>query len=593
MNNNIKIKLNILLILFLSSTINSLLFSQIIEKVEVKGKIYSNELSSKNIVIISEEELNDLNVRDMVDLFSFFTIINVNKRGPSETSYDLTMRGSNFEQVLLLVNGVPLNNPQTGHFNTDLPFSIKDIKRVEIVSGGNSTSYGAGAFAGVINIILKRSSDFGFSLATGENNYLSSSINFGKRIKNTAFKFSFDKSNTSGFHEGRELDQTKLSTGIFYSNENMEMDFYSGFLKKNFGAMGFYAPLPSYEKISSFFYQLSLKKRLMNFNYSLSYFYNSHNDYFVLDRDRPDYFNNESNTKINYLNLSFNYKMKKIESSSGFEIKKEIMDSASMGYHKRNKGSLFLDLSYPFKNGGVDAGIRGDFIFNGEKNFTFYSGIYHSFSSNLIFRVGCGKSFRLPSFTELYYKSPANIGNVNLKPEISYNFETSISILKERQNMDLSLFYRKQKNIIDWVKYSEEEIIWHAMNIDKNDILGFELTHRINLGKTIIFYGIERIYTINEQHKFKSKYELRFPDLNIKINLLQKVTKNFKIISNYCYKRIYNTVQKGHFLNFSFSYSFQRFELNLRFDNLFNTIIEEIPGVKIPGKWIYLGLVYR
>ena len=75
MNNYIKIKLNILLIFLLSATVNSLLFSQIIEKVEVKGKIYSNELSSKNILIISENELNEFKVRDMVDLFSFFTII--------------------------------------------------------------------------------------------------------------------------------------------------------------------------------------------------------------------------------------------------------------------------------------------------------------------------------------------------------------------------------------------------------------------------------------------------------------------------------------------------------------------------------------
>ncbi len=593
MNNYIKIKFNILLILFLSLGTISPLFSQIIEKLEVKGKIFSNELNSKSMLIISENELNEFKIRDMVDLFSFFTIINVHRRGPSETSYDLSMRGSNFEQVLILVNGVPFNNPQTGHFNTDLPFSVKDIERVEIISGGNSTSYGAGAFAGVINIILKRSSDFGFSLTTGEKNYVSSSVNFGKKIKNTAFKFSFDKSNTSGFHEGRELDQTRLSTGIYFSNKNIEVDFYSGFLKKDFGAKGFYAPLPSYEKINSFFYQFCLRKRLKHFNYSLSYFYNSHNDNFVLDRERPDFFNNESNTKLKNLNLSFSYKWGKIESSYGFEIKKEIMNSVYMGYHKRNKGSLFLNLTYPLKNGGIDAGIREDFIFNGEKNFTFYSGIYHSFNSTLFLKMGCGKSFRLPSFTELYYKSPANIGNLNLKPETSYNFETSISILRGKQNIGLSLFYRMQKNVIDWVKYSEEEFIWHAMNIDKNDILGFELSHRINLEKTIIVCGVERIYPINKFHKFKSKYELRFPDLNIKINLLQKITKKFKVISNYCYKKIYNTTEKGHFLNFVCSYSFHRFELNLRFDNIFNTIIEEIPGVRIPGRWIYLGLVYR
>lgn len=129
----------------------------IVETVDVEGRIFSNELmESKNMVIITSADLERLKIKDMADLFSFFTAVNVSRRGASETSFDLTMRGGNFEQVLVVVNGIPLNNPQTGHFNGDFPFSVGDVDRVEILRGGSSTAYGAGAFAGMINVILKR-----------------------------------------------------------------------------------------------------------------------------------------------------------------------------------------------------------------------------------------------------------------------------------------------------------------------------------------------------------------------------------------------------------------------------------------------------
>ena len=258
-------------------------FSQIVENIEVKGKIYSREMNSKNMVIIEEGDLNSLNIKDFAELFSFFSLVNVSRRGPSESSFDISMRGGNFEQILVLVNGVPLNNPQTGHFNTDLPFLIEDIKRIEIVRGGCSTAYGSGAFTGVINIVLKKESLIDFSVTSGENNYFSSNINLGKKIKNLAFKFSFNRSNSSGYYKGREFEQTKLTGGTFFSEKGIDVGFFTGFLSKDFGAEGFYAPFPSFEKIDSFFYLLRMNKTVKKFNYSVTYSFNSHDDEFILD----------------------------------------------------------------------------------------------------------------------------------------------------------------------------------------------------------------------------------------------------------------------------------------------------------------------
>lgn len=565
-------------------------FAQIKKTIIVKGKVFSNELDSKNMVIITKEELSDLKIKNFADLFSFFSVVNVSRRGSSESSFDISMRGSNFEQILLLVNSIPWNNPQTGHFNTDLPFLIKDIERVEIVRGGSSTTYGGGAFAGVINIILKKRSEFGLTFTSGGNKYFDTALNINKRLKNMDFKLSFNRSTTSGYYNGREIDQLKLTGGGSYSNKNLEIDFFSGFLNKKFGADGFYAPFPSYEKIKSFFYMFQLKKEIKKFSYSLTHSYNSHDDNFTLDRSKPDFFKNNSLTQLSNFNLSCFYKSNKIKTTGGIELKRETMDSSSMGIHERNRITCFANLNYHFGSSGIDAGIRGDvIIYDGKSNLTFYSGIYHNFSPNLVLKAGYGKSFRVPSFTELYYKSPANIGNPELEPEVSYNYETSLSIYNKNQSLDVTLFYRDQENVLDWVKYSASSP-WEAVNISKNDVAGLEITHYINFDKTVIYSGFEKIFVINEQNGFLSKYGLRFPDLSLKVNLYHRISRALGFVANYYYKQIHKTDERGHFLNLIFSVYIKRVELSFRADNIFNTIIEEIPGVKIPGRWLYISI---
>jgi vitamin B12 transporter len=572
---------------------SNMLFPEIIETVEVKGQIFSNEAGSKNMIIVTAEDLENLKITDTSALFSFLSGVQISRRGPGETSYDISMRGSNFEQVLVLVNGVPLSNPQTGHFNCDFPFSIEDIERIELIRGGTSTTYGSGAFAGMIHIILKKKKDLRFSASTGEHRFSSTRLQAGKAFKNTGLHLSVDKSKSSGFHEGREFDQLKLNAGGFYSKGNTEVDLYAGYLQKDFGAQGFYAPYPSYEEIKSYLYQFQFRQTYKNFKYSVTYSNNLHKDYFLLDRNQSDFFSNNSDTTLQHLNFSAAYQGKRIISSAGIEFKRETMNSSGMGDHKRNRGAIFLNLNYiTNRKGGIDLGIRRNILSGGNSTFTYYSGIYQRFGEGFLIKVGYGKSFRIPSFTELYYQSPANIGNTLLKPEICHNLETCFSLLKGAHQFDLSLFYRKQRNILDWIRYPGNSL-WLAKNIDTNDILGVELTHRFQLARTYIDWAVERLTATEKQTGFESKYGLRFPDFSFKFNLVQPIGKTFNIAVHYTYKRIYETTEKGHFMDVVIGVPLGKFEINLRADNVFNTIIEELPGLKIPGRWIYLSIQYN
>lgn len=573
--------------------------TEIVETVEVKGQLFSDELNSKNMVIISDHDLEQLKIKDITGLFSFFTALNVSKRGPGESSFDIAMRGGNFEQVLVMVNGIPMNNPQTGHFNGDFPFSVHDIQRVEIIRGGTSTTYGSGAFAGVVHFVLKKDTGFKFNVTTGEKKYFSASVQGGKQFKHLALRFSVDRNTSSGFYEGREFEQTRFTAGASYKRKNTTLDLFAGYLNKDFGAQGFYAPFPSFEKIKSYFYQAQWTQTFKHFDYSLVYAYNKHDDDFTLDRYRPSFYHNQSDTTLNHLRLFARYRGKKMTASAGAEYKKETMDSTSMGERNRSRGALFLNINYLWsKNSGFDAGIRRNFEpgqgSNFTSNFTFYTGLYHRIAKDMTLRAGYGKSTRLPSFTELYYNSPSNKGSEQLKPEISHNYEISLSYLKGKYNLDVSLFYRDQQNVIDWMKINGTGP-WFAANIEKNDIVGAEITQALTLDRTRLTLGIERLTVVNNRldNNVQSKYGLRFPDVSVKFNIMQSIGKHLKAAINYNYKRIYKADQQGHFLNLVVSYSLGRAEISLRADNIFEDIIEEIPGLKVPGRWVYVTLSYR
>ncbi|CAD7777693.1 Vitamin B12 transporter BtuB [Candidatus Methanoperedenaceae archaeon GB37] len=110
----------------------------------------------REIEIIEAEEIRQLPIHSVDELLEYFSSIDVRNRGISGIQSDFSLRGSSFEQVLFLINGMPINDPQTGHHHGDIPITLNEIDRIEVVLGGASALYGHGGFGGVINIITKK-----------------------------------------------------------------------------------------------------------------------------------------------------------------------------------------------------------------------------------------------------------------------------------------------------------------------------------------------------------------------------------------------------------------------------------------------------
>src|SRR4051812_26686821 len=115
----------------------------------------SASASGRNIVVIKGEQIAKLPVHSLDALLRYVPGVEVQMRGPMGAQSDIVLRGGTFQQVLVIIDGVRLNDPNTGHFNSYIPIAPAEIDHIEILKGASSAIYGSEAVGGVIQIITK------------------------------------------------------------------------------------------------------------------------------------------------------------------------------------------------------------------------------------------------------------------------------------------------------------------------------------------------------------------------------------------------------------------------------------------------------
>ncbi|HEX8461036.1 MAG TPA: TonB-dependent receptor plug domain-containing protein, partial [Segetibacter sp.] len=111
--------------------------------------------TGRNITVIKGEQFAKLPVNSLDELLRYLPGIEVQARGPMGAQSDIVLRGGTFQQVLVIVDGIRINDPNTGHFNSYIPIAPGEIDRIEILKGASSAIYGSEAVGGVIQVITK------------------------------------------------------------------------------------------------------------------------------------------------------------------------------------------------------------------------------------------------------------------------------------------------------------------------------------------------------------------------------------------------------------------------------------------------------
>ena len=460
-----------------------------------------SQLQAARIVcVLTRQEIEQAAAQSVNDLLKLVTGVDVRQRGGFGIQTDISIDGGTFDQVTLLLNGIDIGNPQTGHLSADFPVSICDIERIEVLEGAASRVYGGQSFGGAINIVTRHDREQSIELAGRGGSFGTAE---GEARLSLALKhFSNRISGGGGRSDGGTLNSGWQKGQLYYQgdyeDDALHLDWQFGFSKKSYGANTFYsANYPDqYERNQRLMTSISAETK-HRFHFTPQVFWNRSWDNFELIHD-SSFGENFHRTDVYGLKAGGHFNWKLGKTSASAYLRHENILSSNIGTNAPPKGGrgvyLFSDdrttLSFSLEHNillqhwTVSAGLMASMTSSIDHRFRFYPGIDIAYrpSSNWKVLFSYNKGFRLPTFTELYYKSPTHEGNRDLKPEHNHSFSIGAEYgMMSKYNsssqssgvggtlftLRSSFFYHRGTQMIDWVMYAPDDI-YHtaAFNLD-------------------------------------------------------------------------------------------------------------------------------
>src|SRR5215218_847800 len=213
--------------------------------------------TGRNLFIIKGERFNHLPVSSIDELLRYVPGVEVQARGPMGSQSDIVMRGGTFQQVLVILDGLRLNDPNTGHFSSYIPISPAEIDHIEILKGASSAVYGSEAVGGVIHIITKTfaakrgvvKSNVLAQITGGEYDFFSLNAGGFYNNGNTSLSAGILSNNTSGQPQrgtrGSSYNHTASFSFAHHFKERWEFKMRYAYDERKFAAQNFYTTFVS------------------------------------------------------------------------------------------------------------------------------------------------------------------------------------------------------------------------------------------------------------------------------------------------------------------------------------------------------------
>lgn|GEM_PF-146530 len=540
------------------------------------------------------------------DLLKQDSSLHLRERGPDGTQADLSIRGSSFDQVQVLINGVRVSDAQTGHHSLDLPLPYESVEQVEVLHGGGATLYGSDAIGGAVNFVTRQpeTSELRLMAGGGEHGWHRQAATGAVRQGLWTQTFAFARDMSSGFAPGRDFRNTAFSTETFLDHSVGSTDILVAVNERPFGANGFYGPWDSFETTGT-----KMISATQTFGrdadkgvHRLNFAFRRHDDDFILCRSGCVFggrqFAPSDNQNIHQLDTyQGNYSYQKrfnrqVQVSGGLQFLSEGIDSNVAGQRTRARGSAFgvLDLR-PTDRWTVSVGLREEVWrkWSAQTSPTIATG--YRLGAGFKIRGQVNRAFRIPTYTDLYHRDPGNVGNSALLPETAWNYEAGADWYSPfGTRISGTWFQRRETNTIDWVK-DDGSSVFQARNFQEIDFNGFEVQvrQRFRGGHEAWFNytGLEadRRLPVNAISRYVFNFPLNNMTLGYRGTLVERLHLKTQL-------GVYNrTWQSSRGLwDVSLSWQGRRISPFLQATNLSNTQHEAFRGLQQPGRWVRGGV---
>jgi iron complex outermembrane receptor protein len=560
--------------------------------------ISKNKVHLLEVYTLESEDLKESTLSSPFERLSLLPLDLESRSPQQDIQTDFSLRGSTFQGVLLLLDGQRINDPQTAHYNCDIPLTREDIEKIEVVPDASSSLFGPDAIGGAVNILLKEPKENKIVIELGGGSYQGKSglFSISRKKENSGIRFSLERQESEGF--SYDTDFKKFTTRLDSSMDLPcgKFNLGMGYLEKEFGAYDFYTPglgYPSKEWTKTYLFNTGIILDKEGLIIKPNFLWRRHYDKFMLDKTglRSKYLNHHQ-SDVYTPNLYFQKDTEVFGKIGwGLEYGQERIISTNLGKHGRNHKSIFMDEN-------KDLTSRFSFGLSGRwDDFEGFESIYTG-ALNLKFRLsekgefylGMGKNIRIPSFTELYYSDPTTSGNPNLCAEKALNYQFGYSYKEGKLSAGITFFLRQEKNLLDWIKRTPSQAKWQIENITEAEVKGIENYLKFNLNQ---HFSIDSNYTyINKRiddHGYLYKYGPNYASHLINTVFSFHLPFGLQSISATYKKR---PGRDGWFLlNTHFSYNFRKnSQLFLEISNLLNVGYQEIVGIPQPGRCSQAGV---
>lgn len=570
-----------------------------IDEVNLQGRFLSTPYNdvNENVTVITKQQIQNSPATSIDELLQFYSGLDIKRRGSNGVQSDITIRGSSFEQVLVLVNGIRMNDSQTGHNTFNIPFDISSVERVEIIKGSSAKLYGQNVYAGVINIVTKSSSEEQVTIKAQGGDFktydLSASATFGSEKFTNLFTLS------NGASDGYRYNTDYQIRNFFYQNKlklnEGSLSLQAGFSEKKFGANGFYASptaINQYEETQASVVSLQYQQKFKNLSVNSSIYWRRGQDMYLYTRQNPGGYRNMHIGNNVGGTVNATYESSLGTTGIGVDYRKEYLVSSNLGDRNRDVTQVFFDHQFRFFNQKLEINPGASWANYSGGNF-FYPGMDVGFIFNPNHKVfgAISKGFRIPTFTDLYYTSPTEIGNPDLVPESAVSSELGYRFQNEKILAKISGFIRNTNNGIDWLKETPQSP-WKAENVGEINLKGFETEFRHQLFP-FLNYRLGYTYLDNQ---YKNEELSRYALQNLRHQFVAQLDVKFlKFFSNQLIYKYSERVNLGSYNILDEQLNFRYKDLNfyVLINNLTNTKYVETNLVPMPGRWFHLGFTYQ
>ncbi len=593
--------------------------------------------AARMVTVLDRQQIAQAPVQSINDLLKYAVGVDVRQRGAIGAQTDVSIRGGNYEQITILLNGVNICDPQTGHNAFDFPVDISDIVRIEVLEGPAGRVYGTSSLVGAINIVTKTAlpstlhaegGSYGYAQVGGRvalNGKTSHSLSASYTrsdgySRNKAGRLNADYKGGKAFYQGQ------------YEDDDVRLNWHAGMSVRDFGSNTFYGAKwdDQFEHTLKTYTAITAENKQGRFKLKPTIYWNHQNDRFELFRDAPDiYPYNYHRTDVYGVNLNSHFDWALGRTAIGAELRNEDLVSGNLGeplsrtHHihgtdrdyeyglNRTNMSFVLEHNILLERFTLSAGMVAVKNSWNEMNMRVYPGIDASYRIGQNWKVyaSYNTSLRMPSVTELYYSVGGHKADKHLKPEELAAVEGGVQYNTHLVDAKLSVYRHHCKNLIDWIRRSDDvDAPWESVNFTEVNATGVEATLALNLQEMMpaqhILKRLQVAYSYIDQDKvetdgIQSQYTLEYLRHKLVAQLQANLWKRLNANLSYRMQDRTGTYTNadGEITDYKpygivdarLSWNADSFTLYVEANNLLDKTYVDFGHIAQPGRWWMAG----